>query len=104
MGGSAPYKSRPADVLLAGLGAGEAEAIILAAELDADLLLMDDRRGVAAALRRGLIVTGTMGLLARAAQRGILDLADAFDKLKRTNFRYRQEVMDALLKEVGGSA
>ncbi|MBV9938409.1 MAG: DUF3368 domain-containing protein [Acidobacteriaceae bacterium] len=45
-----------------------------------------------------------MGLLARAAQRGILDLADAFDKLKRTNFRYRQEVMDALLKEVGGSA
>ncbi|MBV9676240.1 MAG: DUF3368 domain-containing protein [Acidobacteriaceae bacterium] len=97
-------KSRPPDVLLAGLGAGEAEAIILAAELDADLLLMDDRRGVAAALRRGLIVTGTMGLLARAAQRGILDLADAFDKLKRTNFRYRQEVMDALLKEVGGSA
>ncbi|MBV9035079.1 MAG: DUF3368 domain-containing protein [Acidobacteriaceae bacterium] len=90
--------------MLAGLGAGEAEAIILAAELDADLLLMDDRRGVAAALRRGLIVTGTMGLLARAAQRGILDLADAFDKLKRTNFRYRQEVMDALLKEVGGSA
>ncbi|MBV9305512.1 MAG: DUF3368 domain-containing protein [Acidobacteriaceae bacterium] len=90
--------------MLAGLGAGEAEAIILAAELDADLLLMDDRRGVAAALRRGLIVTGTMSLLARAAQRGILDLADAFDKLKRTNFRYRQEVMDALLKEVGGSA
>lgn len=65
---------------------------------------MDDRRGVMAALQSGLIVTGTMGLLARAAKRGILDLADAFDKLKRTNFRYRQEIMDTLLKEVGGSA
>jgi predicted nucleic acid-binding protein len=87
-----------------GLGAGERAAITLAAELHADLLLMDDRRGVMAALERGLSVTGTMGLLARAARHGILDLADAFDRLKRTNFRYRQETMDALLNEVGGKA
>jgi predicted nucleic acid-binding protein len=48
------------------LGAGETAAIRLADELHADLLLMDDRRGVAVALRKGLRVTGTMGLLARA--------------------------------------
>jgi predicted nucleic acid-binding protein len=82
------------------LGAGETEAITLAAALHADLLLMDDRRGVIAALQRGLTVTGTMGLLSRAAKHGILDLSDAFDKLKRTNFRYRQETMDALLDEM----
>jgi predicted nucleic acid-binding protein len=84
------------------LGAGETAAITLAIELHADLLLMDDRRGVIAALQRGLIVTGTLGLLTRAAKREILDLASAFDKLKRTNFRYRQEIMDTLLKEAIG--
>jgi hypothetical protein len=44
------------------LGPGETAAIALAAELHADLLLMDDRRGVAVALRKGPVVTGTMGL------------------------------------------
>jgi predicted nucleic acid-binding protein len=87
------------DGSMADLGPGETAAITLAVEIHADLLLMDDRRGVAAALERGLTVTGTMGLLARAAKRGILDLAEAFHRLKRTNFRYRQEIMDALLAE-----
>jgi predicted nucleic acid-binding protein len=91
------------DDSMAELGAGETAAITLAAEIHADLLLMDDRRGVTAALQRGLTVTGTMGLLARAAKRGILDLAEAFDRLKRTNFRYRQEIMDALLAEASGN-
>jgi len=88
----------------ADLGAGETAAISLAAELHADLLLMDDRRGAAVALRKGLMVTGTMGLLTRAAKRGMLDLADAFTQLKRTNFRYRQDIMDALLADVAGHA
>lgn len=86
------------------LGAGEAAAIALAVALHADLLLMDDRRGVMAALREGLAVTGSLGLLARAAERGLLDLADAFDRLKRTNFRYRQATMDMLLARVKGAA
>ena len=93
-----------ANASIVGLGAGETAAITLAAELHADLLLMDDRRGVVAALERGLIVTGTMGLLARGAKQGILDLTDAFERLKRTNFRYRQEIMDLLLKEAGRKA
>ena len=63
---------------MAELGLGETEAITLALEFHADLLLMDDRRGVNAALEKGLTVTGTVGLLARAARNGILDLADAF--------------------------
>jgi predicted nucleic acid-binding protein len=88
-----------ADPSMAGLGPGETAAIALAVEIHADLLLMDDRRGVTAALQRGLSVTGTMGLLASAAKHGIVDLADAFDRLKRTNFRYRQETMDELLAE-----
>ena len=58
-----------------------------------------DRRGVTAALKTGLVVTGSTGLLARNSRSGILNLADAFDALKRTNFRYRQDIMNALLAE-----
>lgn len=85
------------------LDAGEEGAIALAIELHADLLLMDDREGVVVARRKGIEVTGTLGVLALAARRNLLSLSESFDKLKRTNFRYRQETMDALLKEAGGN-
>lgn len=90
------------DPALKNLDGGEQGAIVLAVELHADLLLMDDREGVVAARSKGLTVTGTWGVLGLAAQHGFLDLAGAFNKLKRTNFRYRQETMDLLLNEVGG--
>ncbi len=48
---------------LAGIDAGEKAAIQLALSLNADLLLMDDRKGVRAANKRGLVVTGTLGIL-----------------------------------------
>ena len=63
---------------------------------------MDERKGTQAAIESGLDVTGTLGILQRAAKRGLLDLADAYDRLKLTNFRYRQEIMDKLLKEISG--
>lgn len=80
------------------LDAGESDAIILALELHADLLLMDDREGVAVALRKGFRVAGTLGILRMGSDRGLLDLGDAFERLKRTNFRCRQEVFDQFLK------
>jgi predicted nucleic acid-binding protein len=49
----------PAVKLSAGIHRGEAAAIALASRLRADLLLMDDRKGVNAAEREGLNVTGT---------------------------------------------
>lgn len=82
---------------------GEREAIALAVQLHADLLLMDDREGVAAAHRSGIAATGTLGVLARAAKRSLLDLPTAFDRLKQTNFRYRQDTMNLLLNEVIGN-
>jgi predicted nucleic acid-binding protein len=60
---------------------------------------MDDREGVIVARSKGLVVTGTLGVLGLAATRGLLNLVEAFDRLKQTNFRYRQETMDQLLKE-----
>lgn len=49
------------------LDPGEEDAIALAIEIHADLLLMDDREGVLAARNKGLTVTGTLGPLGLAA-------------------------------------
>jgi len=74
------------DTALAHLDAGERETIVLAQELRADLLLMDDWEGRREAERRALRVTGTLGILDRAAERGFLDLPAALARLQATNF------------------
>lgn len=79
------------------LDIGERAAIALAERLAADLLLMDERRGVRVALSKGLAVTGTLGILDRAAQRGLIDVTECVERLKRTNFRYRPEMLAALV-------
>jgi len=55
------------DPSLASIGLGELEAISLAIELKADLLLVDDRKARHIALSRGIHVIGTLGLLELAA-------------------------------------
>jgi predicted nucleic acid-binding protein len=91
----------PDDAALRPLGAGERDAIALALSIHADLVLIDERKGPQAAMNKGLDVTGTLGILQRAARRRLLNLVDAFDRLKRTNFRYQQEIMDKLLDQTG---
>jgi hypothetical protein len=76
----------PDDASLRLLGAGERAAIQLALSIHADLALIDERKGTQAALDKGLDVTGTLGILQRAALRGLLDLAEAFKS--RASQRY----------------
>lgn len=95
---SSPFE----DPSLDGLDDGEKAALALAATLGADLVLMDDRDGVRAARNKGFRVIGTLRVLELAARRGLLDLADAFERIKRSNFRYRQEILDELLDEHAG--
>jgi len=87
------------DAAESALDEGERAAIALALTIGADLVLMDDRAGVAVAYRQGLTVTGTLGVLDLAARHGLVDLAVALARLKATNFRCRSEIMDALLKQ-----
>ncbi|MGA2183427.1 MAG: DUF3368 domain-containing protein [Bryobacteraceae bacterium] len=82
-----------------GLDEGEAAAIALAISLDADLLLMDDRKGVIAARGKGLRVTGTLGVLDLAARRGLVDFAQAVNRLRRTSFRIPEALLDSLVKK-----
>ena len=86
------------------LDEGEKSALAPGVAIGADLILIDDRKGAAAAIRKGFEITGTPGLLTRAAQRGLLDLAGAIARLKRTNFHYRKELLDDLLKKYAGGS
>lgn len=80
------------------LDEGEKEAISLAVALHADtLLLMDDRAAVTAARRKGLAVTGTIGILEEAAKHDLLDLADAFTRLRRTTFHCSEDLLQKVL-------
>ena len=83
----------------AALDPGERAALALAVEQQPDLVLMDDRAGVAAAHAQNFVVTGTLGLLVRAARRGLLDLPDALDALSRTSFRWTPSLRARVLAE-----
>jgi len=54
------------------LGAGEREAIALALETRANLVALDDQQGRHIARERGLSVTGTVGILIEARQKGMI--------------------------------
>lgn len=89
------------DPTLETLDLGERAAIVLAESIGAELLLIDDRAGARLAQRRGLAVTGTLGVMDLASRAGLLDLRDAFVRLRKTNFRYPPSLMEMLLEEEG---
>src|SRR6266576_5249453 len=66
------------------LDEGERAAILLATQIGADLLLIDDRDGVNVARSRGFAVTGTLGILDLGAARGLIRLNEAVERLKNT--------------------
>lgn len=86
------------DALLAGLDPGEMEAIALAVSMKADLILLDEVRGRRTAAEHfGLTVTGTLGVLDRAARAGLIDATDVVEKLRKTSFRASPKLYRLLL-------
>ncbi len=64
------------------LDAGETQAIALAIELHADLVLMDERKGTEAARRMGLATIGVFGVLLEAKRKGLIEhLLPCVDRL-----------------------
>ena len=90
-----PAKSPDAE--LNRLDAGERDAILLAEELRADQIIIDEIRGRREAARRHLSYTGTLGVLAEGAKRGVLDIRIAVDRLRQTSFYVSAEILNALI-------
>jgi len=88
----------PPDPVLAKLHAGEREAIILAQKVGAAIFIVDERAARKEAERRGLNVTGTLGILDIAAQRGLIDFESAIERLRRTTFRMTESLLEQFLE------
>ncbi len=69
------------------LGAGEREAISLALEVRADLLLIDERAGRQEAEARHIAVAGTLAVLLQASLCGYIDFPEALKHLRQYGFR-----------------
>ena len=80
------------------LDPGETEAINLAMELHADLLLVDERRAYQTAVGLRINAIGTVRVLERAAEAGFVELAEAFDRVKRTDFWISHDLLDERLR------
>ncbi len=89
-----------ADPALDVLDPGEREAIQLAQELHANLLLIDERRGRLEARRRAIPTTGTLGVLLAAQRRGMVNAETAFQRLlDETTFRATPGVREAFVQQ-----
>jgi predicted nucleic acid-binding protein len=85
------------DPALSHLGAGEREAILLAYEHPPALLVTDDCRAWRIAEAHGLRVVGTVWVLERAAERGLVDLPPTLTLLLTTNIRLHPDVIQNAL-------
>lgn len=74
------------------LGIGERQAISLALEVRADLLLIDDRAGRQEAEARDIAVAGTLAVLLQAGLRGYIDFPVAMEQLRQCGFRTSESI------------
>jgi len=86
------------DVNLSELNAGERDAIQLALDFGVPLLLIDESEGRREAMRRHLKVTGTISVLEKAAQQGLLDFRSVLQRLEQTNFRLSARIRDEFIR------
>lgn len=82
-------------------GRGEREAISLAQELHADLLLVDDNAARKAAASLGIAITGTLGVLTRAADGGLIDLRSAVVRVRAVGLFLSDDLVEQTFRSRG---
>lgn len=98
-----PMRLERVQEFLKTLDPGEAEALALAEEVGAHLVLIDEAAGRAAALNSGLAVMGTLGLLVKGKERGKIPVvAPLILRLrKELGFFISADLQDWILRRVG---
>ena len=83
-----------------GLDRGESEAIILAEEIKADLLLMDERKGRLIAKQMGNQIAGTLGIIISAYEENLITseiTLQCFEQLKKSGIRISDSLYSSLI-------
>ncbi len=87
-------KNEDALKLLTDLDKGEAETIAIAQELDCDLVLMDEKLGRRYAKNFNLTITGTLGILIKAKQLGLItNLTETLTELKSKGTYFNEGII-----------
>lgn len=81
---------------------GEVEVMLLAQETRADTVVIDDNAARKTAEYLGLPLTGTLGILIRAKQRGLLDDVMPVVRQMEQNGIYYSESIKALIQKLSG--
>lgn len=81
------------------LDPGEQEAILLAEQIEAELIILDDKAARQIASERGLKIIGLLGIVKDAAQFGLLDLRVTFECLQEAGFWVAPSLLKRLLRE-----
>lgn len=82
------------------LDEGEASAIALSMDIDNSILIIDDLKGRKIAERLKLRYSGTLGLILRAKQMGVIEkVRPIIDKIKSTNFRINEKLFQTIIDE-----
>ncbi len=81
------------------LDSGEREAILLAEQLTAELVILDDKAARRIATERGLKIIGLLGILKDAANSDLLDLATTFERLRAVGFWVAPRLLEQLLRD-----
>jgi len=88
------------EVLLDELDRGEAETIVLAREMNADLVLMDEKKGRRKLTQLDMTKIGTVGILLKAKQEGLVpSIQNDLMRLRQSGFSISQPVIDAVLEQ-----
>jgi predicted nucleic acid-binding protein len=91
-----------AAVLQVSLGAGESEAITLALQENAALIILDDRPARRLAEALGLQVIGTLGVLSAAKRKGLVAaIAPLLSSLDAFHFHVAPELARRVLLDAG---
>lgn len=82
---------------------GEAESILLAQEMNAEIILIDEKKGRRIAKELGFNVIGLVGILIQAKKMGLIsELKPELTKLTSLlEFRMSKQLIEFALNEVG---